>query len=128
MRPAARHRESPARIPPFPRVLSRSEVEAAIELAVDADQDEADRLIAILDQADVDADLEPSLSALEPSWAYGDPGRTGFSQENWAEGDRSDLEKDPCDDPMDDDDRESDAPLSAWKHQTCGWILPMLLA
>jgi hypothetical protein len=87
MRPSARHRESATQFPPPFVVLSRREIERAIEAAIDRDQDEAGALIAILDDQDGDPDFEPLLSAPEPQFGDGTPvDRWKISQEHWSEG------------------------------------------
>jgi hypothetical protein len=69
-------RKAPARkFPPW----ARKEIEDAIE-----------RLLALLDQADGDPDLEPSLGSPNPRYLY--EGGPITSQERWAEGSRNDIE------------------------------------
>ena len=76
---------APIEAEPLPETSLRARIEAAAEVAVDT----AERLIAILDTWDGDADLEPDADA-EPSLAA--PEHHDGSQVGWCRGNDGDRE------------------------------------
>lgn len=107
MRAATSHRERQQHNP-LAGLGSRHLLEAAIE----AHLAEVQRMIAILDLLDGDADFEPALGSQIVDAAANWAEFRLTDQSNWAAGGAEDLESDPCDGPIDDSEMDSSMEFS----------------